>query len=191
VCSDNKEKMMRKIGWAAMVGALCLSLPASAQDAAAILKYAINTQGVGYTPYGPTQTMKNVRDGKVQGGVAQRIEISAKGPNPYTSGATTPIDKPIAKGDRLMIAFWARAPKVAADKTTPIPFAGLQLSGEPYTQFVFGSADVGRDWKLFQIRGVADKDYAAGQANVSLHLSAEIAVFDLGPVFVLDFGPQK
>lgn len=182
---------MRKAIWAGMMAVAAVSVQASAQDAAAIMKYAINTPGAGFTSYGPTQTMKIVKDGKVQGGVAQRIEITTKGPDAYTSGATTPVDKPIARGDRLMIAFWARAPKVAADKTTPIPFAGLQLSGAPYTQFVLGSAAVEREWKLFQIRGVADKDYAAGQVNVSLHLSAEKTVIDLGPVFVLDFGPPK
>jgi len=182
---------MRKILLSTIVVELLLAAPAPAQDTTAIMKYAINTPGAGYTPYGPTQTMTVVKDGKVQGGVAQRIDIAAAGPNPYTSGATSPIDKPIAKGDRLMVAFWARAPKLARDKTTPIPFAGLQLASDPYTQFVFGSADVGRDWKLFQVRGVADRDYAAGQANVSLHLSVAKTVFDLGPVFVLDFGPAK
>ena len=182
--------MMKSI-WAGMLAAAAISVHASAQDAAAIMKYAINTPGAGFTPYGPTQTMKIVKDGKVQGGVAQRIEITAKGPEAYTSGATTPVDKPIARGDRLMVAFWARAPKVAAGKTTPIPFAGLQLSSAPYTQFVSGSAAVGRDWQMFQVRGIADKDYAAGQVNVSLHLSAEKTVIDLGPVFVLDFGPPK
>jgi hypothetical protein len=177
-----------------LLGALALALPtaaAIAQDPAAILKYAVNQPGVNYVAYGPTQTAKVIKDAKVQGGQAYRVEIGAKGPNAYTSGATSPIGKPISKEDRVVIAFWARAPKVAAGKTTPIPFAGLQLASAPYTQFVFGSADVGNEWKMFEVRGVADKDYAAGQPNVALHLAAEKTTIDLGPIFVLDLGQKK
>lgn len=183
--------MMQKSVWAVVPAIAFLVGTAPAQDATAILKYAINTPGVTYTAYGPTQTARVVKDDKVQGGQAYRVEINAKGPSPYTSGATAPLVKSIAKGDRLVIAFWARAPKVAEGKTTPIPFAGLQQSGAPYTQFVFGSADLGREWKMFEVRGVADKDYAAGQANVALHLAAEKTTIDLGPLFVLDLGPKK
>ncbi|MGY2736964.1 hypothetical protein [Sphingomonas sp. UYP23] len=164
---------------------------ASAQDNAAILKYAINAAGATYSAYGPTQTSKVVADKTVQGGQAYRVEITAEGPEVYTDGATSPIQKAIAKGDRLFLAFWARAPKLADGKTTPIPFAGLQLAQAPYTQFVLGSVDVGEAWKLYEIRGTADADYPAGQVNVALHLSAEKGTIDLGPVFVLDFGQGK
>lgn len=171
--------------------ACAVAVQADAQDAAAILRFAVNTPGANYSAYGPTQSAKLVKDSKVQGGVAFRIEISAKGPDPFTSGATSPVSKPISKGDRVTVAFWARAPKLPEGRTTPIPFVGLQLANAPYTQFVTGSAEISREWKIYEVRGVADKNYAAGQVNVGLHLSAEKAIIDLGPIFVLDFGPKK
>ncbi len=164
---------------------------ALAQDGAAILKYAINTPGLSYTAYGPTQAAKVVNDKSVQGGQAYRVDVRQKGPEAYTDGATSSVTKPIAKGDRIVVAFWARAPKLHEGQTTPIPFAGLQLAQAPYTPFVLGSADVGNAWKLYEVRGTADTDHAAGQVNMALHLSAAATTIDLGPVFVLDLGQPK
>ncbi len=183
---------MRKV--LAAIGATSFALTAAAapaQDGAAILKYAINTPGISYAAYGPTQTAKVVADKSVQGGQAYRVEVREKGPQAYTDGATSPIEKPISKGDRLVVAFWARAPKLRDGQTTPIPFAGLQLAQAPYTQVVLGSADIGNAWKMYEVRGAADADHAAGQVNVALHLSAAATTIELGPVFVLDFGPPK
>lgn len=158
---------------------------AGAQDAA-IFSKAINQPGVSYSVYGPSQTAKMVRDTKVVGGQALRIQIAAPGAQPYAIGASAPLSKPVVQGHRIVVAFWARAPKLAGEQTTPIPSFGLNGPAPGYLPIVSGSAQIGAEWKLFTARGTAPAAFAADQASVSLHLGAAKAVIDLGPVFVID-----
>ncbi|MCU6453808.1 hypothetical protein LPN01_06935 [Sphingomonas sp. A2-49] len=174
--------------WCAVLGAGAIVVAgAAAAQSGDILQKAINTPAVAYSFYGPGQTSKPVK-ADVAGGHALQVTIEAPGATVWQVGASSPIAKPIAKGDKIVVAFWARAPKLAADATTPIPFAGVSLAAAPYTPLVTGSAAVGRDWKLHQVTGVAASDAAGGAAMVSLHLGAAKAVLEFGPIFVIDLG---
>jgi hypothetical protein len=151
-----------------LLAVLCmgaLPLTAVAAQNADILQKAINTPSVAYNFYGAGQTNKAVK-ADVAGGRAM----------------------PIAKGDKIVVAFWARAPKLEGDATTPIPFAGVSLAAAPYTPLVSGSAAIGREWKLHQVTGVAAADAAGGATMVALHLGAAKAVLEFGPIFVIDLG---
>ena len=178
-----------------MKGTILAALGAAAMLAAAgvsaqqgdILQKAINTPSIAYSVYGPDQKTKVVKAG-VPGGQAMQIDVQAKGANAWAVGASSPIAKPIAKGDRIVLAFWARAPKLAGDATTPIAFAGITGTAAPYTQMLGGPVTVGREWKLQQVTGTAPADAAPGTVAVTLHLAADKALFELGPVFVLDLG---
>ncbi len=173
--------------FAALGVAALASVPAGSAQTGDILQKAINTPGVAYSVYGAGQTSKPVK-ADVVGGRALQIVVAAPGTHGWDVGASSPIAKPIAKGDRIVVAFWARAPKLAGDATAAIPFAGVSLAAAPYTPIVTGSATVGREWKLQQITGVAAADAAGGAAMVSLHLGVAKAVFEFGPIFVLDMG---
>ncbi len=178
-----------------MKGLVCIVLGATAclmdgrvsAQTGDILQTAINTPGVSYSVYGAGQTNKPVKADVVDGHALQ-ITIPAATPNVWDVGASSPITKPIAKGDKIVIAFWVRAPKLKADATTPISFAGVALAAAPYTPLVSGSADVGRDWKLEKIAGIAAADAAGGTAMVSLHLDAAKTMLEFGPVSALDLG---
>jgi hypothetical protein len=152
-----------------------------------ILQKAINTPAVAYTFYGAGQTSRAVK-ADVAGGHALQVTVQTPGANVWDVGATSPIARPIAKGDKIVVAFWARAPRLSGDATTPIPFAGVSLSAAPYTPLVSGSAAIGREWTLHQVTGVAGADAAGGAAMVSLHLGAAKAVLEFGPIFVIDLG---
>lgn len=161
---------------------------ASAQQAGDLMSKAINKPSIEYTFYGSGYTAKVVRDAKVAGGQAYRVDVGQKGKNAWDIGASGAMVKPIHKGDAIMVAVWLRAPKLSADKTTPVPFLGVTGPAPAFAQIATGSADVGPEWKLYNARGTAAADYAPGQATVSLHLGAAQAMIDLGPVFVLDMG---
>lgn len=176
----------RRIPLVAVALAMASITGAQAQNAD-ILQKAINTPGVTYKIYGAGQTNKPVKS-DVIGGHALQITIPAASANIWEVGASSPITKPIVKGDRIVVAFWARAPRLTGDTTTPIPFAGVALSATPYTPLVGGAVSVGKDWTLHQVTGVAAADAAVGAANVSMHLAAAKAVLELGPIFVLDLG---
>lgn len=152
-----------------------------------ILQKAINTPSIAYAVYGPAQKTKVVK-AEVPGGQAMQIDVQAKGANAWTVGASSPIAKGIARGDRIVLAFWARAPKLAGDATTSITFAGITGTAAPFAQVIGGPVTVGRAWTLQQVTGVAPANAAAGTVQVTLHLAADKALLELGPVFVLDMG---
>jgi hypothetical protein len=128
-------------------------------------------------------------DAKVQGGKALRIVIAAKGANNWDASASSPVKKPVKADDNLMLAFWARLEKGEGGATTStLPFSGVQVSSPPWTSVFNESVQIGPEWKLHQVKGKADKDYAPGTLGVSIHLANAKQTVDLGPLFVLDMG---
>ena len=132
---------------------------------------------------------KIITDPAVQYGKAVRIDVPGKGENPWSIAAANSIDKPVKAGDNLILAFWARLEKGENGATAAtLPYNAIQMAGEPYTALFSGPATIGTNWKMVEIKGKADKAYAGGQLNVSIHLATAKQVVDLGPVFVLDMG---
>jgi hypothetical protein len=128
-------------------------------------------------------------DSNVQGGKALRIVVPAKGANPWAAFAGSPILKAIKAGDNMMLAFWARLEKGEGGATTStLPFAGVQVSSPPYPSVFTEAVQIGPEWKLHQVKGRADKDYAASTLGVSIHMANAKQTVDLGPVFVLNLG---
>lgn len=130
-----------------------------------------------------------VDDSNVEGGKALRVVVPNKGANPWDSTVASPIKKAIAKGDRLVLHFSAKLEK--GDKgatTTTLPYNAIQLSAAPYTGVINGPADIGPDWKVFNITGRAAADYAANSVHVTIQLATAKQTVDFGPIVVLDLG---
>lgn len=164
-----------------------LAAPAAAQDAVDdIVNKIVNAPPPdAHTVYGAAGKVR--KDASVQGGQALRIAIPGKGAQPWTVGLNSPIQKPVKAGDTLVLAFWARLEKGQAPTAT-LPNNSIQLSSEPYTPLFNQAVEIGPEWKLHEVKGKADKDYAAGQLTVSMHLATGKQVVDVGPVFVLNMG---
>jgi hypothetical protein len=128
-------------------------------------------------------------DPKVQGGKSLRVVVPAANPEAWRISLAVPINKPVRKGDKLVLAFWSRleAGENGA-KTAVLPFNAVQVNAPPWTPVISGQMTIGPEWKMSEIDGVADKDYAAGQLGVSMHLASAKQTIDFGPVFVLDLG---
>jgi hypothetical protein len=132
---------------------------------------------------------KVIADAAVQYGKAVRVDVPGKGEHPWSIAASNPIDKPVKAGDNLVLAFWARLEKSENGATSAtLPYNAVQMSSDPYTAIFTGPVTIGPEWKMMEIKGKADRAYAAGQLNVSIHLATAKQVVDLGPVFVLDMG---
>ena len=182
-------------GIARVVGLLALAViaaPVAAQDAALddIAGKIINVPPPEALRVDGLRAKPKVRkDDTVQGGKALRIIVPGKAENAWAISASNPIQKPVKAGDVLILAFWARlvsGENGAASAT--LPYNAVQLAAAPYTALFTGAAEIGPEWKFHEIRGKADKDYAAGALNVSLHLATAKQTLDLGPVFVLNMG---
>ena len=128
-------------------------------------------------------------DDRVQGGKALRVPVPGQSEQAWTVSVAVPITRAVVAGDNLVLAFWARLERGDDGAThATLPYNAVQLAGEPYTALFSGPATIGPEWQMHEIRGRADRDYAAGDLNVSLHLASGRQTVDIGPVFVLNMG---
>lgn len=190
---------MTKIAILAAVAALSLPIAAPATARAAepaaqgIMKYAINKPSVAWNVYGPGQTNAPVKDKAVIGGAGVRIQVTTPSPDkPWENSAGQGVDGKIAKGDIITVAFWAKAEPVdGGPATATISSAGVHQSVAPWSGIVSGQVGtIGGDWKMYTFSGRAGMDAEKGAAGVSLQLGGAKQTVVLGPLFVLNFGPN-
>lgn len=171
---------MRNVIGALLLGAATPAMPGQSANEPVVL----NQPSANWNVYGPGQTHKGRKDAAVQGGGAIRVTIPATATNAWDIGASSPIQGAIAKGDKLVLAFWARLADGGSDGQTSIAGA-IQQASPPYAPIVSGAVQLTAEWKLVHIEGGAASDHAAGTANIALTLGGAAHTIDLGPVFVL------
>ena len=190
---------MKKIAILAAVAALGLSIatpmtaPAAEPAAEGIMKYAINKPSTAWNVYGPGQTNAPVKDKAVIGGGGIRVQVNTATPDtPWTNSAGQAVGGKIAKGDIITIAFWAKAEPVdGGPATANVSAVRVQQAAEPWGGIVEGKVEaIGGEWKIYSVSGRATMDVDKGGAGVALHLGSAKQTVVLGPLFVLDFGPN-
>lgn len=128
-------------------------------------------------------------DSTVQFGRALRVPVGGRSEQPWSVSVAVPINRPVAAGDNLLLAFWARLERGDNGATTAeLPYNAVQLAAAPYTALFRDAVTITGEWRLYEIRGRADRAYPAGALNVSLHLATGRQTIDIGPVFVLNMG---
>lgn len=162
---------------------------ATEQQQLSLLERAVNDVRVSsWSAYGPGQTAR-ILPAQVQGNNAFRVDVATAVANPWDVGANALTNKPIAAGDVLLLGVWARAERLPQEAPVARINIGLQLNEAPYTPMATRSIEVGPEWKLYFLQADASRTYNAGQAGASVHLATASQTIDLGPVFILDFGP--
>jgi hypothetical protein len=152
-----------------------------------ILDKAINKPGANWAIYGANQSNKAMKDPSLQGGQFIRATVTAKGANPWDVGANSPIQKPIAAGDTVLVAVYLRAPELKAGETMSL-HVGANGAAPPYEGLLATDVKITNTWKLYYASGKASKNFPGGSMNAAVHLASDKHVVDLGPIFVLDFG---
>lgn len=178
--------MKRSIAIIGCALALFVLGPAAAQDdlASRIINDPGNPQVMG-------ASAKLREDPTVQGGQALRVTVRRKGANPWDVAVQTTIDKPVKAGDSLVFAFWARLEKGENGATESVlPYNAVQTSTAPFTALFVEAATIGPEWKMFEVKGKADKDQAGGTLNATIHLATAAQTVDLGPLFVVNMGQE-
>ena len=170
--------------------ALCfaslLAAASAAGQGAAADRLANDPRVEALNPYGLPIPPAVRGDKGVQFGKALRIPLKGHA-DFWRIGVTTPVLRPVKKGDRIVIAFWARA--VETEKGAPGKIGRVQLEATPVIRAIFEQPfEIGPEWKMYQLKGAADRDYAPRELNAALHLDAAKQVLDIGPVYVLDYG---
>lgn len=174
-----------------LILAAIIVVPAFGQDRAGpddVAEKIINQPSPGtFAVYNAPSPARLYKDKTVQGGEALRVMIPAASFQPWSISLADPVSKPVRKGDRLVLAFYARVE--GGPTSAHIANASIQLAKAPYTGVIGAPVDIGTEWKLYNVaNGVADKDYAGGELNVSLQLATARQTLDIGPIFVLDLG---
>lgn len=138
-------------------------------------------------PYGQPIGPSPRPDKGVQFGKALRFHLPGGGGDVGRIGLISTLLKPVKKGDRIVIAFWARAAE--AKDGVPGRIGRVQLEATPKIRTIFEKpVEITAEWKMHQVVGTADADYEPRALNAALHLNAAKQVIDIGPVFVLDYG---
>lgn len=161
--------------------------PAQSAEAAFAERLINDPRAEALRPYGQRIPPEVRSDKTVQFGKALRMPISSPMPEFGRIGAITPTLKPVKEGDRIVVAFWARAQRTEAG--VPGKLCRVQLEATPLVRTIFEqSFDVTPEWKMYKLSGTADRAYPAGALNAAFHLACAKQTIDLGPVFILDYG---
>jgi hypothetical protein len=130
-----------------------------------------------------------IDDPKVTGGKAMRLQIPRKGQNAWDISVNSALKKPVKAGDTLLLVFQAKLVQGEnGATTTTLPWNSVSLTGPPWSGVVGGPTDIGPDWKMVEIKGKADKNYAPGALAAGIQLATAKQTVDLGPIIVLDLG---
>jgi hypothetical protein len=169
--------------WKLCTAALLIAAPAVALAQSDVAKQIVNDPGAPDVS-GAKATL--VDDAKVEGGKALRVAVPKKGANPWDSSVGGAIKMPIAKGDHLVLHFAARLERGENGSTATLPYNAIQLAGAPYSTVMQGSAEIGPEWKVFNIEGTSDGSYGPNELKVTIQLATAKQIVDFGPIVVLD-----
>ena len=164
-----------------------LALPAFAADD--IMSKAVNDPSEGWSATGSGAKVELFKDPTVTGGTAERMTISGKSTNAWDWGGHISIIKPLKQGDVLLLAFWAKVETPPPGSTMIDVNVNIQNDGAPYTSLGSAMLHIGPQWKMYFVIATTDKDYKANEVGVQLQLATAAQVIDLGPLFILDYGP--
>lgn len=186
--------MLRKMAIILSIAGLAASpLPAAAQEAGGEADDLVNR--IISVPVPSEYRVDGVRnarvrnDDSVQGGKALRVPVPGRSDQAWTVAVAVPVNRPVQAGDNLILAFWARLERgEEGASSATLPYNAVQLAREPYTALLSGPATIGPEWQMHEVRGRADRAYAAGDLNVSIHLATGHQTVDIGPVFLLNMG---
>src|SRR4051794_4481203 len=159
---------------------------APAAPASDLSSKLINVPGTVWTVYGEGQTNKRLETDGPKGYPAIRVTVAHKGKNPWDAGAVSPVAKPIAAGDTVLVAVYLRAPEARDGESVPLPFIGLTGAAAPYPTIANAPVAVTNQWKVFFASGKATQAFAASGAQASIHLAGDAHVVDLGPIRIFD-----
>ncbi len=127
----------------------------------------------------------------VPGGEARRVAVTAAGEKAWDVMAKVTLTEPVEKGDVMLLAFLARAESADNEAQSGIlPSNHIEVSNDPWTSAGGSAVLVGGDWTWVYASGRSPIDAEANSAVISIHLASAPQVLDLGPVYVLNFGPD-
>ena len=186
---------------AALFVAANFNAPAMADDDAAIAqalaaldaqlpgKLINNPYDVKWSSYGPDKKDSIVKSEGAPGGMAYKVTVKKKQKNHWDTAIRIPMTESIAKGDVIMVSYWARATKVQKGKEAGDITVAIQRNTEPYDSVLDERFAIGKEWKLYNASGTAKRDYAADKTNINFNLARAKQTLEFGQFYIMNLGP--
>lgn len=124
------------------------------------------------------------------GGMAYKVTVKKRKKNPWDTATRIPMTQSIAKGDVIMLSYWARAAKPQKGKEFGDISVGIQRNIEPYDSIFEERVELGTEWKLYNAAGKAKRDYAADKTNLNFNLARAKQTIEFGQFYIMNLGPN-
>ncbi len=145
-----------------------------------------NPTRLDWNVFGPGITNKPVKGKDIPGGGALQFSIPKAGANLYEVGANAPLTVAIKKGQQILVAFYARTINSNAKDGKGRIGVRFQQNVAPYNGFGDSSIVIEKEWKLYEVTAVANRDIAANEAVVGFQLAGAKQVIEIAQTYVLE-----
>ncbi len=136
--------------------------------------------------FGQGAVSKAIKNSASPGGGAFQITSPRRGATLYEIGTNAPISAAIKPGQRITVAFYARAVKADTADGQGIIGVRIQQNTAPYAGFGDARVTVGTEWKLYEVSGVSDRAIPAGQGVIGFQLSGAKQTIEIGQTIVIE-----
>lgn len=172
----------RRIGIALVLA--CLKLPAAGGP---LQDHALNNAPWSWGIWGTT-AVSQIKEG---GQSYKRVTISPAPANAWDVGIYITLQKPVKKGDVVVLGLRVRTEKLSdGNEFAPLVarvFAteAKEVSVVPETNFM-----AGHQWKWFLASGTADRNYEPGQLSGGVRIGSGEQTLDIAEVIIAGFPPD-
>jgi hypothetical protein len=139
-----------------------------------------------WNAFGPGVSYKPVKGKDIPGGGALQFTIPKAGATLYEIGANAPLAAPIKKGQQILVAFYARTLSSSASDGKGRIGVRFQQNAAPYAGFGDSSIVIEKEWKLYEVTGVANTDIDANLAVVGFQLAGAKQVIEIAQTYVIE-----
>ena len=107
---------------------------------------------------------------------------------PYRVQLAAANERPVLRGDTLLLRFYARAAAPSKGAVTEVLF---ESKGPDYSRSVGTGLRLGSDWRRYQIPFRAHQDFAPGEGVTRFRVGYADQSFELGGLELLSFGDDS
>lgn len=139
--------------------------------------------------YGSMVSSSLVKREEIPGDKALRTVVRRRASNAWDGGVSGDIYGDVKSGDTMFMAFAARVVKKDADTPTTFIRAGLQQKVHPYTPIMIEEVEIGPEWDVYFVSGVATKTIKDRMGQSTFQIAGDKHTLEFGPLFVFNLGP--
>jgi len=149
-----------------------------------------NPYDIQWSTEGSDKKESIVKSEGAPGGMAYSVRVKKSKRKPWETATRIPMTQDIAKGDVIVVSYWARAAKPQKGRETGDITVALQRNIDPYDAVIQERVDLGTEWKLNHVTGTANRDYSADKTNLNFNLAHAKQTIEFGTFYILNFGPD-